>query len=79
VRPTAGLFLVEEFAGENEAVYVSGSSQLDLVDEPAGSYGRLELGASFELDTGLVLNVGGEAFDGDQSGGSIRLGGLFRF
>ena len=79
VRPTAGLFLVEEFAGENEAVYVSGSSQLDLVDEPAGSYGRLELGASFELDTGLVLNVAGEAFDGDQSGGSIRLGGLFRF
>ncbi len=79
VRPTAGLFLVEEMAGENEASYVSGTSQLDLIDEPAGSYGRLELGASFELDTGLVLNVGGEAFDGDQSGGSVRIGGLFRF
>ena len=79
VRPSAAAYRVEELAGENTARYASGASQLALQDEPAGSYTRLELGASFETGAGLVLSLSGEAFDGDQSGGAIRLGGRMQF
>ncbi|WP_022700121.1 autotransporter domain-containing protein [Oceanicaulis alexandrii] len=79
VRPTAAAYRVEELAGENTARYASGASQLALQDEPAGSYTRLELGAAFETGAGLVLSISGEAFDGDQSGGALRLGGRMQF
>ncbi len=80
IQPFVGVFAVEEFEGQNTAVFNSGATAFGLQDIESDTYGKVSLGVNLLDQGGVNLFVRGDAaFSGEAQGGSVRIGARWSF
>ena len=80
VQPFIGVFAVEEFEGQNTAVFNSGPTAVRLEDVEPDSYGKVSVGLNLLEQNGVNLFIRGDAaFGGEADGGFVRLGARWSF
>jgi trimeric autotransporter adhesin len=80
IQPFVGVFAVEEFEGENTALFTSGGTAFGLQDLETDTYGKVSLGMNLLGQNGVNLFVRGDAaFSGEATGGSVRIGARWSF
>ncbi|MGV8930451.1 MAG: autotransporter outer membrane beta-barrel domain-containing protein [Brevundimonas sp.] len=80
IQPFVGVFAVEEFEGQNTAVFTSGATAFGLQDIEPDTYGKVSLGMNLLGQDGVNLFIRGDAaFSGEAKGGSLRIGARWSF
>lgn len=80
VQPFVGVFAVEEFEGQNTALFTSGTTAFGLQDLETDTYGKVSLGLNLLGQSGVNLFIRGDsAFAGEAKGGSLRIGARWSF
>ena len=80
IQPFIGVFAVEEFRGQNTAVFNSGPTAFGLEDVAPDTYGKVSVGLNLLEQDGVNLFIRGDAaFSGEADGGSVRIGARWSF
>ena len=80
IQPFIGVFAVEEYRGQNTAVFNSGPTAFRLQDVEPDGYGKVSVGLNLLEQDGVNLFIRGDAlFGGEADGGSVRIGARWSF